>query len=290
MRRLLILLILLLISCSEKNPLNQDDSTENEGTAVIEAVFSPQGAAKAAEPASTVSASVFFYKGSSLTVTQPLQFSGKRATGKVTVKEDTYRVDLKGYDSSGDVTYFGSTENVTILAGKETTVQIMLQKAIVFVSIPGGTFQMGDIQGGGNIDESPVHTVTVSGFEMSTYEITQAQYESIIGSNPSYFSGYDNLPVERVSWYDAATFCNRLSEQMGLEKCYTESGKWCNDWYGGYTGDSVTNPIGPSSGTNRVIRSPSWFNLANSNRSASRFWFKPTDTDNDIGLRAVRRP
>ena len=47
---------------------------------------------------------------------------------------------------------------------------------ITFVSIPGGTFQMGDTEGGGSSDEKPVHTVTVSGFEMSVYEITNAQY------------------------------------------------------------------------------------------------------------------
>ncbi|MFC1485852.1 SUMF1/EgtB/PvdO family nonheme iron enzyme, partial [Candidatus Latescibacterota bacterium] len=47
---------------------------------------------------------------------------------------------------------------------------------ITFVSIPGGTFEMGDVENSGNSDEKPVHTVTVSGFEMSVYEITNAQY------------------------------------------------------------------------------------------------------------------
>jgi formylglycine-generating enzyme required for sulfatase activity len=47
---------------------------------------------------------------------------------------------------------------------------------ITFVSIPGGTFQMGDTENAGYSDEKPVHTVTVSGFEMSVYEITNAQY------------------------------------------------------------------------------------------------------------------
>ena len=55
---------------------------------------------------------------------------------------------------------------------------------IIFISIPGGSFRMGDISGGGFSDERPEHTVTVTGFEMSTYEITQGQYESIIGVNP----------------------------------------------------------------------------------------------------------
>ena len=47
---------------------------------------------------------------------------------------------------------------------------------IIFVSIPGGTFQMGDVEGDGYNDERPVHTVTVSGFEMGINEVTNAQY------------------------------------------------------------------------------------------------------------------
>lgn len=47
---------------------------------------------------------------------------------------------------------------------------------ITFVSIPGNTFQMGDVEGGGSSDEKPVHSVTLTGFEMSVYEITNAQY------------------------------------------------------------------------------------------------------------------
>ena len=86
------------------------------------------------------------------------------------------------------------------------------------VRIPGGSFLMGSEDGGG--DEKPVNTVTLSGFEMSSTEITQAQYESVIGDNPSNFKLDNNRPVERVSWKDAITFCNKLSEKVGLGPCY----------------------------------------------------------------------
>jgi len=86
------------------------------------------------------------------------------------------------------------------------------------VKIPGGSFLMGSENGAG--DEKPVNTVTLSGFEMSSTEITQAQYESIIGDNPSHFKLDNNRSVERVSWKDAITFCNKLSEKVGLEPCY----------------------------------------------------------------------
>ena len=106
----------------------------------------------------------------------------------------------------------------------------LYQGPILLVSIPAGTFQMGDIQGGGGSYDRPVHTVTLSSFEMSIYEVTQEQYRSFIGSNPSSFSHINDRPVEGVSWYDAAKFCNKLSVHMGYEKCYRETGDWECDY------------------------------------------------------------
>ncbi|MFC1509175.1 SUMF1/EgtB/PvdO family nonheme iron enzyme [Candidatus Omnitrophota bacterium] len=117
-----------------------------------------------------------------------------------------------------------STFDITL-----TPYETNIYNGITFVTIPGGTFRMGDIQNYNQYDyEKPVHDVTISGFEMSIYEITQGQYRAVIGSNPSHFSGSDDLPVEQVSWYDAVKFCNRLSEQMGYEKCYDESSWACD--------------------------------------------------------------
>ncbi|MFC1607140.1 SUMF1/EgtB/PvdO family nonheme iron enzyme [Candidatus Latescibacterota bacterium] len=100
---------------------------------------------------------------------------------------------------------------------------------ITFVTIPGGTFRMGDIQNyGQRSNEKPVHDVTLSSFEMSIYEVTQGQYQSVIGTNPSYFKSGDDYPVETVSWYDAVKYCNKLSDAAGLERCYNES-TWACD-------------------------------------------------------------
>ena len=96
--------------------------------------------------------------------------------------------------------------------------------SIEMVSIPGGTFQMGDTRNEGDSDEKPVRTVTVSGFKMGKYEITQKQYQTIIGTNPSFFTNCDDCPVEQVSWLDAVAFCNALSDRESKQKVYTING------------------------------------------------------------------
>jgi len=90
------------------------------------------------------------------------------------------------------------------------------------VLVEGGTFMMGSNEG--DDDEKPVRRVTVSDFLISKYEVTQALYERVMGSNPSNFKGDANRPVERVTWYDAVNFCNALSRLEGLTPAYRISG------------------------------------------------------------------
>jgi len=68
--------------------------------------------------------------------------------------------------------------------------------------------------------ERPVHGVTVDAFKISKTEVTQEQFKSVAGYNPSRFWGFYNLPVENMSWQEAAVFCNKLSGITGLEPCY----------------------------------------------------------------------
>ena len=91
---------------------------------------------------------------------------------------------------------------------------------IEFVLVKGGTFKMGNtFAGAGFEDELPVHEVKLSDFYISTYEITQLEWETIMKSNPSTFKG-KTKPVENISWFDAIGFCNVLSEKEGLTPCY----------------------------------------------------------------------
>ena len=94
-----------------------------------------------------------------------------------------------------------------------------------FVRIEGGTFLMGSpADENWRIDDETQHEVRVSGFWMSPYEVTQAEYEALTGVNPSQFSG-EKLPVENVAWLDAVRFCNLKSQQSGLTPVYAIEGE-----------------------------------------------------------------
>ena len=85
-----------------------------------------------------------------------------------------------------------------------------------FVLLQGGSFTMGSpaTERQRQNDEA-LHTVTLSPFYVDPYEVTQKDYEEVMGTNPSHFSGA-NRPVENVTWYDAIRYCNALSERHGL--------------------------------------------------------------------------
>ncbi len=93
------------------------------------------------------------------------------------------------------------------------------------IFVQGGTFQMGDHIGDGESDELPLHDVTVSDFYIGKFEVTQEDWESVMGSNPSHDFGVGpNHPVYYVSWYSAVEYCNALSNLQGLDTCYTING------------------------------------------------------------------
>ena len=84
------------------------------------------------------------------------------------------------------------------------------------VYVEGGTFTMGATfeQQEPDYDEKPTHRVSLSSFYIGKYEVTQALWKAVMGSNPSRFEG-DNLPVERVSWNDCQTFLRKLNAMTG---------------------------------------------------------------------------
>jgi len=89
-------------------------------------------------------------------------------------------------------------------------------------------------------DEGPQYKVTVSPFYMGKYEVTQKEFQALMGPHDNAFNGNDRLPVEGVSWYDALAYCNKRSISEGLTPVYSVEG--ISDWDGlAYSDIPVSN-------------------------------------------------
>ena len=226
---------------------------------------------------------------------------------------------------------------------------------IEFVWVPAGDFRMGSTSRHADSDEKPVTRVRISrGFYLGKYEVTQRQWESVMGSNPSRFKNCgENCPVEKVSWNDVQEFLRKLNARSGGRRyrlpteaeweyaarggttadTYAEdltnplgndpvlnriawydenSGgrthpvgrkapngwglhdmlgnvrEWVGDRYGDYPGGRVTDPVGPRSGSYRVLRGGSWNGIASNCRSANRFRGSPGYRVINLGFRLLR--
>ncbi len=127
--------------------------------------------------------------------------------------------------------------DVTVYVGKGDTIPMQI------IGIKGGTFTMG------NADETilytdnerPVHSVTLNSFYLGATEVTEAQWEAVMGgwpkTNPSPEPNPNpNHPARYINWYDAIRFCNKLSKSEGLDEVYYIGGE-----YNEMTTDEVTN-------------------------------------------------
>ena len=96
-----------------------------------------------------------------------------------------------------------------------------------FVLIPAGTFNMGSLDDelGRMLDETSHEVTLTRDFYLQSTEVTQGQWEEIMGDNPSIFSACgERCPVERVTWFAAITYANARSELEGLDPCYDDLG------------------------------------------------------------------
>lgn len=99
--------------------------------------------------------------------------------------------------------------------------------SLEMIAIPGGSFLMGSPteEVGKENMENPQHKVNISPFFMGKYEVTQEQYQAVMGNNPSKFKGAKR-PVEKVSWNDAVEFCEKLSQKTGKTYRLPSEAEW----------------------------------------------------------------
>jgi formylglycine-generating enzyme required for sulfatase activity len=95
------------------------------------------------------------------------------------------------------------------------------KEGIEMVFVEGGEFIMGDAE-----FEEPPHKVTVSSFYIGKYPVTQAQWEAVMGNNPSEFKNCENCPVENVSWYDCQEFIQKLNAKTGKTYRLPTEAEW----------------------------------------------------------------
>jgi formylglycine-generating enzyme required for sulfatase activity len=141
------------------------------------------------------------------------------------------------------------------------TVELPGGVALHMVGIPAGSFEMGDpaIE-----DARPVHTVTFKGFLIGQTPITQAQWQAVMGTNPSRFQGAADSaqrPVEQVSWHDASEFCHRLSALSGDVYTLPSEAEWEYACRAGTTtpfafGETITPELANYDGSYSYANSP----------------------------------
>lgn len=120
---------------------------------------------------------------------------------------------------------YGEETSTSPLQGENMSCPLTDTLPLEMIYIAPNSFAMGSPTNElGRFGDEPIHKVTLStGYWLGKYEVTQAQWHAIMGTSPSGFKG-DTLPVENISWYDADSFCKKLTERE------REAGRIGKDW------------------------------------------------------------
>ncbi|MEL6191505.1 MAG: SUMF1/EgtB/PvdO family nonheme iron enzyme [Bacteroidota bacterium] len=139
------------------------------------------------------------------------------------------------------------------------------------VKLEGGSFMMGGEMYG---TEKPIHKVTLKDFYIGKYPVTQAQWEKVMGENPSRFKGDLQRPVERVSWEDCQQFIKKLNQQTGMKFRLPSEAEWEYAAKGGKLSKGFTY-----AGSNRLDE-VGWYNENSKNITHPTGQKKP----NELGI------
>lgn len=153
------------------------------------------------------------------------------------------------------------------------------------VKVKGGWFWMGqtseqqrkydeDSRVYYSYDENPVHKVTISDYYIGETEVTQELWEAVMGSNPSYFKGSSQLPVENVSWNDCQEFIKKLNALTGKKFRLPTEAEWEFAARGGTAGKGYKY-----SGSDNIA-DVAWY----SGNSSSKTYEVGTKAPNELGL------
>jgi len=256
-----------------------------------------------------------------------------------TEKVETKKIDKEGETAAQEIKP-GKGEIIDL-----TKVAAAIEKEMVLV--PAGKFMMGSPASEKDRDDDETqHEVTLTKpFYMGKYEVTQEQWESVMGTNPSSTKGA-KLPVTNVSWEDCQEFIKKLNAKtnggyrlpteaeweyacragtstaysygdeitpkdanyddsklgkpvavgsykpnaFGVYDMHGNVEEWCEDRYGSLQDGEVTDPKGPATGRNRVLRGGSFFSDGSRASSFFRLYFTPSGRIGVYGFRLARTP
>ena len=109
----------------------------------------------------------------------------------------------------------------------------------IMALVQGGTFNMGTITSE-DIDEKPMHSVTLHSYLLGKYEVTQKEWTEIMNNNPSYHTNCDDCPVEMVSWDDVQQYISKLNQKTGKTYRLPTEAEWEFAARGGNNGHNYT--------------------------------------------------
>lgn len=162
------------------------------------------------------------HKSNKTTVNEFAKITGKSSSAIIRIAREVLRVDLRTPSAILQEDQIVRLKEYMSLSEKSSdrfnvkTINLGNNVKLELILIHPGKFLMGSpVDEEGHNDDEFQHVVNINkAFYLSKFLISQGQYFQIIGSNNSYFNGADR-PVEMVSWYDAVSFCEILTEKIG---------------------------------------------------------------------------
>lgn len=184
-----------------------------------------------------------------------------------------YQVVAAGHGLTGPASPSSNMVKIQYVVHPEENISITVNGiSFNMIKVEGGTFQMG---GDGEYDGKPIHQVTLTNdYYIGETEVTQELWTAVMGSNPSYFTSSNQLPVEYVSWNDCQTFITKLNALTGRSFRLPTEAEWEFAARGGNASKGYTY-----SGSNN-IGDVAWY----SGNSSSKTHEVATKAPNELGI------